>query len=305
MKHILVLGASGFVGGYLTKRLLADGYRVRCLVRSPDKVREQADAGCEIVQGDILDLASVLRATRGVDAVYVAIHTLAPQRGDSAKRGFMELEMTGLQHIVRGCRESGVRRIIYLTSLGISSASTDAWTAGRWNIQQYLLGTGLDVTVIQPGMIVGIGGQGFNMVLANARKRVAVVIGNGRNKSRCIAIDDLTYYLTGVLQDERAYGQCYAVGSDDVLTADELIDVAANVLGCRHPRKIHVPLSLLRLAAPLLQALAKVPRGAISGVFDGLGADLIGNPAPIRKILDRSLLPYPIAVARAVAGEAQ
>jgi len=300
MKNILVIGASGFVGGYLTRQLLAEGFRVRCLARTPEKVQHFADEGCEIVKGDISELPTLLDAFKGIDAVYICIHTLAPQHSDTANLEFMDIELNGLRNIVSACKSVGVQRLIYLTSLGIAATNKDAWTSGRWRTQQYVLNSGLDATVIQPGMIVGIGGQGFNMVLANAKKGVSFVLGNGRNKFRCIAIDDLTYNLIGVMNEPRAYGQCYEVGSDDVLSADGLIDEAADVMGRRHPSKIHIPFGLLRFAAPLIQAIAKAPRGAIKGVLDGLGADMIGNPSAIRELLNRPPLSYKQAVERAL-----
>jgi uncharacterized protein YbjT (DUF2867 family) len=300
MKNILVIGASGFVGGYLARQLLADGYSVRCLARNPDKVKDLADSGCEIVQGDITDLSSVQHALQSMDAVYISIHTLAPQHARTAEQGFMNIEQNGLQNVVEGCKLNNVRRLIYVTSLGIAADTKDAWTRGRWKIQEYLLNSGLNVTVIQPGMIVGIGGQGFNMVLANAQKSTAFVIGNGRNKFRCIAIDDLTYNLIGVLDEPKAFGQCYEVGSDDILTSDQLIDVAAEVTGHRRPKKIHIPLPLLRFAAPLIQRMAKTPKGSIKGVLDSIGQDMIGDPSAIRKLLPRKPLSYQQAVERAL-----
>ncbi|QMW04622.1 SDR family oxidoreductase [Spirosoma foliorum] len=299
MKKILVIGASGFVGRYLTRQLLADGYQVRCLARNPDKVKDLAESGCEVVQGDITDKASVQQALESIDAVYVSIHTLAPQHSSTAEQGFMDIEMNGLQNIVEGCQRHQVRRLIYVTSLGISAHSKDAWTRGRWKAQQYLLNSDLDVTIIQPGMIVGIGGQGFNMVLANAQKNLAFVIGSGQNKHRSIAIDDLVYNLIGVLNEPKAFGQCYEVGNDDVLTSDQLIDTAAEVIGHSHPRKIHIPLALLRFAAPLIERMAKSPKGAIKGALDGLGEDMIGNPSAIRALLARKPLSYKEAVSRA------
>ncbi|MEO7215686.1 SDR family NAD(P)-dependent oxidoreductase [Mucilaginibacter sp.] len=302
MKRILVIGASGFIGGYLTNQLLSEGYTVRCLARSPDKLEELAKLGCEIVKGDLTDPASVQHALKSIDAVYISIHTLAPQHKDTSKLGFMDIEMNALENIVEGCRMHGVRRLIYVTSLGVSADAKDAWTGGRWKTQQYLLNSGLDVTVIQPGMIVGIGGQGFNMVLANAQKSTAFVIGNGLNKFRSIAIDDLVYNLIGVLQERKAYGQCYEVGSDDILTGDQLIDEAADVVGHAHPKKIHIPLGLLRFSAPLIERIARSPKGAIKGALGGLGADLIGDPSAIRKLLPRKPLSYKQAVSKALEG---
>ncbi|MCD0467023.1 SDR family oxidoreductase [Flavobacterium sp. ENC] len=292
MKNVLVIGASGFVGSYLTKQLLADSYKVRCLARSPDKIKYFAEEGCEIFKGDISDFASVKSALAAIDAVYICIHTLAPQHENTLEKEFMDIELNGLQNIVQACKDNGVDRIVYLTSLGISEGNKDAWTSGRWKTQQYLLNSGLNVTVIQPGMIVGIGGQGFNMALANAQKSVSFVLGNGRNKFRCIAINDLTYYLAGVQNKEEAYGKCYEVGSDDVLTADQLIDSAADVLGRRHPSKIHIPFALLRFFSPLIQLISKSPKGAIKGVLDGLGADMVGDPSDIRQLLSRPTLSY-------------
>lgn len=300
MKRILVIGASGFIGGYLTNQLLAEGYTVRCLARSPDKLKELAQRGCQISKGDFTDPESVQHALKSMDAVYVSIHTLAPQHKNTAEQGFMDIEMNALTNIVEGCRMHGVRRLIYVTSLGISADAKDTWTGGRWKTQQYLLNSGLDVTVIQPGMIVGIGGQGFNMVLANAQKSIAFVIGNGYNKFRSIAIDDLVYNLTGVLHEPKAFGQCYEVGSDDILTGDQLIDEAAEVVGHAHPRKVHIPLGLLRFAAPLIERISGSPKGAIKGALGGLGADLIGDPSAIRKLLPRKPLSYKQAVAQAV-----
>ena len=300
MKKILVIGASGFVGGYLTRQLLVEGFSVRCLVRNPEKVKELAALGCEIVKGDLSDTSSVESALNSVDAVYISIHTLARQQKETAGLGFMDIEMNGLKNIVAGCRAQGVHRLIYITSLGISALSEGAWTSGRWATQQYLLNSGLDVTVIQPGMIVGLGGQGFNMVLSNAQKRTAFVLGDGGNKFRCIAIDDLVYNLIGVMNDARAYGQCYEVGSDDVLTGDELIDVASEVAGHAHPKKIHIPLALLRFAAPLIEWIAKSPKGSIKGALGGLGADLVGDPSSIRTLLPREPLSYRQAVAQAL-----
>lgn len=126
------------------------------------------------------------------------------------------------------------------------------------------------------------------------------MVGNGRNKLRCIAIDDLIYNLIGVLTEPKAYGQCYEVGSDDVLTSDQFIDAAAEVVGRRHPRKIHISLALLRLAAPLIERIVKSPKGSIKGALDGLGEELIGDPSAIRKLLPRQPLSYKQAVEKAL-----
>ncbi len=301
MKNILVIGASGFLGRHVVQALLADGYSVRCLVRDPSRVQILAKDGCEIVRGDISDPASLQQALNSVDAVYVSIHTLSPQADSTAGQGFMEVESNGLKNIVEACRMNSVRRLIYVTFLGIAPDSPSVWVRGRWAAEQYLLKSGLDVTVLRPAQIVGVGGRGFDMMVGNAKKSVAMTMAPARQKMRNIAVDDLVYYLVGVLNDPRSYGQCYDVGCDDILTNDDMIDVTAEVLGRSHPFKVHIPTAVLGAVAPLIERVSKLPKGALKGILDSFGTDAIGDPTPIRKILPRPPMSYRQAVQRALS----
>ena len=264
------------------------------------RVQDLADAGCEVVQGDVLDAASVESALAGVHAAYICIHTLSPQGANASGQDFMGVEMTGLQNIVRACESHGARRLIYVTSIGVAPDAPSAWLRGRWGTEQFLLSSGLDVSVIRPGMIVGRGGTGFESVVSGAKRPVAVGIGSGQQKMRTVAVDDLAYYLVGVLDDPRSFGYAYDVGSDDVLTTDEMTDIAAECLGRRHPVKIHLSQTLLGLFAPLIERGSRMPRGAFRGLVDSLPVDMSGDPMPIRAILSRPPQPYRQAVARAL-----
>ena len=301
MKKILIIGASGLVGRQLAKTLIADGYSVRCLARSPARVQDLAAAGSEVVPGDISDLAAVERAVDDVDAVYVSIHTLSPQPGGALGARFMEVEKNGVRNVAAACGSRVVRRVVYVTSLGITPDESSEWLRERWHAEELLLGSGLDATIIHPGMIVGVGGQGFDGTVANAKRRVAFALGGELPKMRTIALDDLVYYLIGVLDDPRAYGQRFDVGSDDVLSINELIDATADVLGLPHPAKARIPLGLIRALAPLIERAAKLPAGAIRGFADALTVDSIGEPMPTRAILRRPLLSFRQSVKQALA----
>ncbi len=303
MKKILVIGSSGFVGRSVAQALRADGYAVRCLARNPAKVQDLAAIGCEVVQGDISDLASMQHALESVDAAYISVHTLSPQQASTAGQGFMDVEMNGLRNIVTACRTNGVRRLMYVTFLGAAPDAPSAWTRGRWKTEQFLLNSGLDVTVIRPGQIVGVGGQGFNMLVAQAKRSIAIMMGSGRQKFRPVALDDLVYYLVGVLNDPRAYGHWYDVGCDDILTTNQMIDRTADILGRNHPMKIHIPQALLGALAPFIERMTKFPKGSIKSFLDSMKTDLIGDPTPIRTILPRKPLPYRQAVERALTKE--
>lgn len=293
---ILVIGATGFVGRYLARSLHADGVATRCLARSPSKATDLA--GCEIVKGDLLDLGSLRAACEGVHAVYNTAHTLSRQQ---STQGFMEIELTGLRNLVQACQEQGVRRLVYMTFMGIAPDSPSEWSRERWKAEQLLLKSGLDVTILRTAQIVGFGGAGFNMMMGQAQRRVTPVLGQGRQRMQNIAISDLVYYLRGVLDEPRSFGHCYAVGCDEVLTSDQMIDMAAEVLGRPHPIKVHLPAQLLSMLAPLIERMAHMPKGAIRGLADGLGGDLTGDVQVIRALLPRPPMSYRQAIEAALA----
>lgn len=292
MNKVLVIGASGFVGKNLAKQLLADGYTVRCLARTPSKIQDLAEIGCEVVKGDILDKKTLQHALHTMDAVYVSIHTLRSQEANTGSKNFMDAELLGLKNVLDACRINQVNRIIYLTFLGVSPDAESTWIKGRWEGEQLLLKSGLQVTAIRPGMIVGLGGQGFDSVVTNAKKKQATILGAGTNKMIPIAISDLVYYLTGVLEEERSFGECFNVGNDEQLTMHQMIDMVAEILGNPHPKKRHIPLSVLRVLAPLIERISKMSKGAIKGSMDSMRIELTGNTSAIRTILPAKLLTF-------------
>lgn len=300
MKKILVIGASGFVGSHLTNALLAGGYTVRCLMRDPARMQRLTTAQCETVKGDVSDPASLQRALQSMDAVYVSMHTISRQQPDTAHQGFVDIEKQGLQHVVDACRVKAVRRLIYITSLGLAPDGPGEWVRGRWAMEQQLLQSGLDVTILRPGQIVGAEGMGFKTTLAQAKGRLAFTMGSGEQKVRSIAIDDLVYYLVGVLNDPHSYGQVFDVGADEVWTANQQIDIIADLLGKKPPIKVHLSTGLLSPLAPVLERVLKMSKGSIRGFLDSLKTDMVGDPLSIRTLLPRPLLSYRDAVKQAM-----
>lgn len=80
--NCLVTGASGYIGGRLVPELLKAGHRVRCLARSPGKLRDYPwAAAVETVSGDVTDAESVAAAMRGIDVAYYLVHSLGSGSG--------------------------------------------------------------------------------------------------------------------------------------------------------------------------------------------------------------------------------
>ena len=300
-RPVLVMGGTGFLGRRLVATLLAEGYRVRCLVRDPARARDLAAEQVEIVKGDMLDPAAVTSAVASAQAVYFCVHSLSKQANDSAG-DFMDVEQTGLRNVIDAAHHHGVRRVLYVTAIGTEPNAVGSWARGRSRTEKMLFDSGLDATVLRPGLIVGHGGDGFAMVERGARSSVTVLLASRSQLFRTVAVDDLAGALVQLMNDPRSFGQHYDVGSDDVLTIDQMMDIAAGHLGRRRPVKVHLPRRAIAAAAPLIERLAGMPRGAIGGfVGPGSDADMVGDATPIRHLLAKSPMTYREAMTSALA----
>jgi nucleoside-diphosphate-sugar epimerase len=108
---MLVTGGGGFVGGYVVERLLARGYAVRSIGRSPQP--ELAAKGVEVVCADLTDAAAVSAACEGVDAVF---HVAARAGVWGSWESYYQPNVVGTRNVVAACREQGVGRLIYTST---------------------------------------------------------------------------------------------------------------------------------------------------------------------------------------------
>ena len=102
---VLLTGATGYVGQRLLRRLEEVGASVRCLARSPEKLKGDVAESTEVVQGDVLDRASLDAALQNVQTAYYLVHLMA-NSGD-----FEEQDREAAGHFAAAAREAGVKRI--------------------------------------------------------------------------------------------------------------------------------------------------------------------------------------------------
>lgn len=108
--RILVFGASGQAGNELVRQAIEHGHSVSAFVRTPHKLK--FGSSVSIIQGDVADEAAVKAAVPGHDAVVSALGVATPLKHDAAV-------ITGVQHIVRVMEDHDVRRLIYLSFIGV------------------------------------------------------------------------------------------------------------------------------------------------------------------------------------------
>src|SRR5690348_6804343 len=151
----LVTGASGYIGGRLVPELLDAGHRVRCLLRTPRKVRDHPWADrVEIVQGDVTDAESVARAMDGEDVAYYLVHALG------TGRGFERTDRDAARIFGEQARRAGVRRLVYLgglTPAGVPESDLSPHLRSRAEVGRILLDSGVPTAFLRAAVIIGSG----------------------------------------------------------------------------------------------------------------------------------------------------
>jgi nucleoside-diphosphate-sugar epimerase len=120
-----VTGGTGFLGRRVVERLLALGWQVRVLARTPEKGAAVAALGAEVVQGDLGDIDAFKHALRGCD-VSVLVGARAVSHGSWEE--FVRENVLATERLIDESVAAGVRRIVYVSSLGIFEIPRDGVT---------------------------------------------------------------------------------------------------------------------------------------------------------------------------------
>jgi putative NADH-flavin reductase len=129
--RVLVLGATGATGRHLLEQALARGHQVTALARNPAKLHRRS-ADLTVVQGDVTNPLAVERAVRSQDAVLCALGSSTPLKHDPAL-------VAGIGYLVGAMERLDVRRLVYLSFLGVRGGRDQLSPLGRYVVAPLLL----------------------------------------------------------------------------------------------------------------------------------------------------------------------
>ncbi|MFE5081389.1 SDR family oxidoreductase [Streptomyces mirabilis] len=238
----LVTGATGYIGGRLVPELLEAGHRVRCLARSPAKLRDYPWSGdAEVVRGDVTDAGSVAEALRGIDVAYYLVHALG------TGRDFEETDRKAARIFGEQARAAGVSRIVYLGGLtpeAVPEERLSPHLRSRAEVGRILLESGVPTTVLRAAVIIGSGSASFEM-LRYLTERLPVMVTPRwvRTRIQPIGVRDVLRTLVGSTRMPAEVNRAFDIGGPEVLTYLEMMQRYAAVAGL--PRRLILPVPVL------------------------------------------------------------
>lgn len=292
MQTIAVTGATGYIGGRLVPRLLEAGYRVRCLVRSPMKLRDRhwaAHPHLEIVAVDLADAGSTRSALRECSAAYYLVHSMI-----SAGKDYAAHDLMLARSFAAAAREAGVVRILYLGGLGETGPGLSEHLSSRREVEAALQSAGVPVTVFRAAMIIGSGSASFE-ILRYLVERLPVMVTPRWVSTPCqpIAVRNVIHYLAAALDAPQTAGQTFDIGGPEVLTYREIMDIMGEELGVGRRLILPVPVLTPRLSSYWIHLVTPLHHSIARPLAEGLR-----NPVVCRDTRILQMIPQPLLTVR-------
>ncbi|MFB7708954.1 SDR family oxidoreductase [Streptomyces sp. NPDC056105] len=299
--HCLVTGASGYIGGRLVPELLEAGHRVRCLARSPDKLRDHPwAAAAETVRGDVTDAESVEAAMHGIDVAYYLVHSLG------SGSGFEDTDRRAARIFAERAHAAGVRRIVYLGGLtpqDVPEKALSPHLRSRAEVGRIFLDAAVPATVLRAAVVIGSGSASFEM-LRYLTERLPVMVTPSwvHTRTQPIGVRDVLRYLVGSATMPADVNRAFDIGGPDVLTYREMMCRYSEVAGLRSRIIVPVPMLTPRLSSHWVGLVTPVPASIARPLTESLRHEVVCHEHDIaRYVPDPPGRPLPFDEALALA----
>ncbi|MCU0757831.1 MAG: NAD(P)H-binding protein [Steroidobacteraceae bacterium] len=269
--RILVVGATGMLGAPVARRLLADGWRVRGLVRDPPRARALLGDAIEWVAGDVTQPATLDAAFDGCALLHLNL------RGGNTVESYQRVEVEGAAHCIAAARRHRLRRITYLSGSGRGGAALQRHFPVRVKaaVEAALQGSGLEWTSFRATHFM----ESLPQFVRDGR---AAVLGRQPHRLHYVAAADYARMVSRSLELDGAARAALYVHGPEALTMHEAL---SRYLAAREPglRAGTLPLPLGRVLAALTGNRDLAFACELFAAFAAIGED--GDPAPANALL--------------------
>jgi uncharacterized protein YbjT (DUF2867 family) len=293
---VLVTGATGYIASRLIPRLLAGGYRVRCLARDPRRLSGRSwFHQVEILQGDVMAPSTLARAFEGVQTAYYLIHNM------SHGRGYTALELEGARAFASAAAEAGVQHIIYLGGLADPEQHIAPHMRSRIETGRVLREGKVPVTEFRAGVITGSGSISFEMIRFMT-ELFPVVPGPTwmKNRSQPIAIQNVVDYLFAALTNPNGRGGVFEIGGPQIFKYGDLMLHYARLRGLKRSLFLvpGLPIAFMAFGVGLM---TPVPYPIAYALIGGLSSDSVVKHSEALKVFPEvKLIDFDTAAQEAI-----
>ncbi len=245
---VFVTGGSGFVGSAVIDELLTRGYDVVALANQRNL--DARGGAVRVVTGGLFDDRALDEGVGGCDAVIhlVGIIMERPRRGITFER----IHFEGTKSVVHATLRNGVKRYVHMSALGVRHDAVSTYHKTKFAAEQYVRASGLDWTILRPGLIHGPKGDFLRMEAAWARHKAppflfmpyfgAGLFGRrGAGMLQPVYVGDVARAFVDALEKPKTVGEVYPLGGPDCVTWPQLHRLVAESVVGKRRRVLAIP----------------------------------------------------------------
>ena len=237
IKKVLLLGGSGFIGGYIANRLAQNGIevtvptrrreRTKALIIHPNVEMPEANIHCEKT------LAELMRGKDAVINLVGILHSRKAKRPYSQDFANAHVELP--RKIIAACKVAGVGRLLHMSALHATPGGPSEYLASKGDGEALVMAAKneLQVTVFRPSVIFGQGDSFLNMFASVLKILPFFPLGFGRARFQPVWVADVADAFVGALGNSTTFGQAYDLVGPKVYTLREMVDYTARLCGSK------------------------------------------------------------------------
>ncbi|HTI37732.1 MAG TPA: NAD(P)H-binding protein [Vicinamibacterales bacterium] len=248
--RVLVVGATGQLGGAIARKLVASGVPVRALARNAEALAALAP-GAEVAAVDMRDVHKLTEACRGIDQIVATANNNMGKGPTSPGR----VDVAAYQNLCAAARNASVRRLVYVSFRGVrQDALVDIFRI-KWYIEDAIRRSGVPHVMLRPAAFMDIW---IDQLLAKGirEKGVATIFGGGNNIVNYIAVADVAEFAEKILESP-VLNEAVEVGGPSNVTQNQLATLLERRFQSSGKRR-HIPVAAMRLLPPVVRPFNEV-----------------------------------------------
>jgi uncharacterized protein YbjT (DUF2867 family) len=220
------------------------------MTRTPEKATDLQQSGAEIMRGDLLNKASLVRACRGANQVLVSAHSIFG-RGRVASK---YVDLQGHIDLIDAAKGEGVQQFVYTSAYDFGAAhETVPFFQYKRQVEQYLQASGLSHTILRPTAFIE--SHAHNLIGESIlNKGKAALFGKGERARNFVAADDVAHLAVMALTGNGLNGRIIDIGGPTNCTNMDVVRMYEQVAG-QKAKVTRVPVAVLQVMYRLLRPL--------------------------------------------------
>jgi uncharacterized protein YbjT (DUF2867 family) len=263
---ILVAGATGQVGGAITKTLLSMGRHVRILARPGSNCKQLVEAGAGLALGDLKNKESLYPACKGVNTVITTANSM--QRGGPDNPQTVDLE--GNFNLIDSAKSAGVKHFIFVSMNIADVKSPVPFVQAKGRAEEHLRSSNVPYTIVAPNAFMEVW-LGLAVCKPAMEGLPVTLVGSGRRKHSFISAVDVAKFVVNSVDNPRAINRRLLIGGPEPVSFRDAVETCGKLL------KREIP---IEVAAPG-QPIPALPE-ALWGVFAGF--DMFDSPMEMSQL---------------------